>query len=599
MAFPPAFLDRLRGAILLPELIGKRVNLRKSGREWVGCCPFHQEKSGSFRVYDDHYHCYGCNAHGDAIEFIKQYEHLEYREAVEKLAREAGIPLPEITPRQAAREEQSRSLYGIMEASCRFFQRELQGERGLTARRYLETRGITPETIRHFRLGYAPDARDALKRVMTTAKINEDLAVQSGMLVRPEQGSAYDRFRGRLMFPIMDAQGRVIAFGGRILTAPPPGKQLAKYLNSPETPLFKKGEHVYNLHHATKPGRSAGEMILVEGYMDTIAVAQAGIAQVGAPLGTAITPDQLRRLWLIADAPILCLDGDAAGMRAMLRAAEIALPLLTPGKSLRFAALPKGEDPDSLIAKAGVEQFRHALSRAQELHEVLLAAAQAEHPGNSPSARAALEKRLMAMAETIQDATTRAHFRTHFKQALWSASQAERKGGPRKSAAAPLVRTTLHSPHANSVRPVLKTLLLCPQLLEDHEIEDALSRLDCPAAAENTLRNALLDALHAGIPCADIIAHLQAHGYRESVAALMQDEKILIPKDFAEATARPYFQQMLEAHYTSILEEEYRATEAQAMAGDAPELYERLLSLQKELQERRHLRLQATLTYGE
>ncbi len=598
MAFPPLFLERVKNAHSLPELIGVRLRLRRSGREWVGCCPFHQEKSPSFRVYDDHYHCYGCGAHGDAVEFLKTYENLNYREAVEKLASEAGIPVPESSPEAARAEMRAKTLYGALDEACRFFEAELQGARGAQARQYLEKRGIRPEMARQFRLGYAPDARDALKRHLLGKGFSEAQALEAGLLVSPDQGSAYDRFRDRLIFAICDATGRVIAFGGRILRTPPPasGRQPPKYLNSPETPLFKKGETVYNLHQAGKPARESVRIVLVEGYMDVVACAQAGLAAAVAPLGTAVTAEQLRRLWQVADAPILCLDGDAAGMRASLRAAELALPLLTPGKTLKFALLPKGEDPDSMIAQFGLKRFEESLTHARELHDLLWTAISGQHTSADPTARAALEKRLKDIAEKIADPTLRNHSKAFFREKMW----AQRPGSMKK----PPEKNTTLLPDMSAARQMFKLILAQPLLIGDDATEERLMQLECASEPLERLRNALMEAIHAGLAPEDLKHSLEERGFAHLIASLMKENTELLPKNIHSSLpkARGWLEQLAQAHHLSLLEAEYAEVQERlghSTPAESEILLPRLMALQNELRDRKAERLQAYLSYGE
>ena len=333
MAFAADFLDELRARLGLTEIVGRRVRLRRSGREASGLCPFHNEKTPSFTVSEEKgfFHCFGCGAHGDVIGFTMRVEGLSFPEAVEKLAAEAGLDVPQ--PSRAEREAERRraDFHGALEACCRFFERELAGPRGGAARAYLERRGIDPETAARFRLGYAPDSRTALRGAVMSGSLTEALLVETGMLIRPDDGTPYDRFRGRVTFPIADRRGRVIAFGGRLL-----GDGRPKYLNSPDTPLFDKGRVLYGMAAARRAAHETGRVVVVEGYTDVIALARSGIAEAVAPLGTALTESHLAELWRMADEPILCFDGDEAGRRAAHRAAERALPLLRPGKSLQF-----------------------------------------------------------------------------------------------------------------------------------------------------------------------------------------------------------------------------------------------------------------------
>ena len=419
MAFPAAFLDELRARVGLASIVGKRVRLIRRGREHHGLCPFHKEKTPSFTVNEDKgfYHCFGCGKHGSAFDFVMETEGLSFPEAVERLAGEAGMELPARDPEARARDDERGALIPALAAACAFFERTLRMPEGRQALEYLRGRGLTDETITQFRLGYAPDRRDGLKAALLREGFTEERLVEAGLLIRPEDNAArgtYDRFRGRVMFPIQDRRGRVIAFGGRIL-----GEGEPKYLNSPETPLFHKGFTLYALSQATGPAREAGEIVVVEGYMDVIALHQSGIRNAVAPLGTALTEDQIRLLWRIAPEPILSFDGDPAGSRAALRAIVRALPLLKPGYSLRFAFLPAGEDPDSMVRRQGADAVRKMLSRPLALSETLWMFETESGLPATPEARAALEDRLRRHTLEIEDQTVRTHFQQAFRDRAW------------------------------------------------------------------------------------------------------------------------------------------------------------------------------------
>ncbi len=356
MAFPSDFLDELRRRVPLSGVVGRRVRLIKKGREFTGLCPFHSEKSPSFFVNDDKafYHCFGCGAHGDALSFLINADGMTFVDAVERLADEAGLPVPKSAPVDPKARERRKTLEDAMEAACRFFEDTLRQPAGRDALAYLKRRGFSEADIATFRLGAAPEGRGLLKQALIARGFAEDMLIEAGLLIQPEDGGrdSYDRFRGRVMFPILDRRGHVIAFGGRIL-----GDGEPKYLNSPETPLFHKGRTLYAHHLARVAAAKNQDVIVAEGYVDVIALHRAGFAGAVAPLGTALTEDQLGELWRMAAEPILCLDGDAAGQRAMARAAERALPLLKPGKSLRFLILPQSMDPDDLLKHAQGTQY--------------------------------------------------------------------------------------------------------------------------------------------------------------------------------------------------------------------------------------------------
>jgi DNA primase len=320
MALSPNFLDELRARTPLAAVVGRRVKLARSGRQMKGCCPFHQEKTPSFYVYEDGYHCFGCGAHGDAISFVMQTQGAAFMEAVEQLAAEAGLDVPKPTPEAAEAERKRHDLASVLEAAQTSYQRRLHLPEGRHAHDYLRTRGLTEETIRRFGLGWSGEGRGALASELARDGITQDLLVESG-LMRTDEGTdrTFDLFFNRVMFPIRDRRGRVISFGGRTL-----GDGQPKYVNGPETPLFSKRRTLYALDLAREAVRSGASLVVVEGYMDVIALAQAGFGAAVAPLGTALTEEQLEELWRLSPSPILCFDGDAAGARAAARAAELA-----------------------------------------------------------------------------------------------------------------------------------------------------------------------------------------------------------------------------------------------------------------------------------
>jgi DNA primase len=411
MALTPQWLDALRARITLSAVIGRSVRLQKAGREFRACCPFHDEKSPSFYVNDakGFYHCFGCQAHGDAIRWLTDHQGLAFMDAVKELAVEAGMEVPAPDPRAARQAEQRAGLTDVTEAAQAWFVERLRAAEGAGARAYLARRGFSDAVCRAFGFGFAPDERQALKSALS--RFDETLLVEAGMRIAAEDGGAkehYDRFRGRLMLPIHSARGQVIAFGGRILED---RDGVAKYLNSPDTPLFDKGRTLYNLHRAAPAARKSGRIVVVEGYMDVIALAQAGIAEAVAPMGTALTEHQLELLWRQCERPILCFDGDAAGQRAALKAIARALPLLRPGHTLGIVRLPKGLDPDDLIRQQGAAAMEALLAQPRPLAEALWQFESAATPLATPEDKAGLKARLLEHIETIQHPDIRALYR--------------------------------------------------------------------------------------------------------------------------------------------------------------------------------------------
>lgn len=425
MSLSPAFLDELRARTTLSVLVGRTVKLQRAGREHRACCPFHNEKSPSFYVNDDKgfYHCFGCGAHGDAIRWLTEHQGLPFIDAVKDLAQAAGLDMPAPDRRAAEKAERAKSLHDVMAAAAKWFEDQLWGLGGEEARALLERRGVRADTARNFGLGFAPDSRGQLRKAL--AEFGDAMLIECGLLIQVDGKEPYDRFRGRLMIPIRDPRGRVIAFGGRIIGAGEP-----KYLNSPETPLFDKGRTLYNLDRAGAAARKAGRVIAVEGYMDVIALAQAGFGEAVAPLGTALTEAQLERLWRMVDVPILCFDGDSAGQKAGIRAAERALPMLGPGRSLSFVTLPAGQDPDDLVRTAGAGAMEALLAAPEPLVDRLWRHA-AEEPTNTPEERAGLRARLAEQADRIADPNVRSEYHADFKRRFFETFAARKAPPPR------------------------------------------------------------------------------------------------------------------------------------------------------------------------
>ena len=396
MTLSSAWLDELRARTTLSAVIAPTVKLIRAGREWKACCPFHNEKTPSFTVNDDKhfYHCFGCGAHGDAIRFLTDNRGMPFMDAVKELAAKAGMDVPAPDPKAKEQAERTATLTDVMAEVAKWYSEQLNGIGGSEARDYLERRGIDPAIATRFGLGLAPDNRTALKRAM--GHVGEERLVETGMLIQPEGGESYDRFRGRLMIPIRDPRGRVIGFGGRIL-----GQGEPKYLNSPQTVLFDKGRTLYNLDRAGPASRTAKRLIVVEGYMDVIALDRAAISEAVAPNGTALTEGQLERLWRLDPSPILCFDGDSAGKKAAIRAATRALPLLRPDRTLRFVELPAGQDPDDVIREGGREAFEALLADAEPLDSRLWRHELEAEPLATPEAWAGLKERLVAHASAI------------------------------------------------------------------------------------------------------------------------------------------------------------------------------------------------------
>ena len=417
MRFTPQFLDELRARLPVSEVVGKRVKLKRAGREWKGLSPFQQEKTPSFTVNDQKgfYHDFSSGKHGNIFDFVMETEGVSFPEAVERLAAMAGVSLPAATPDAARHEQRRKTLHEVMELAAKFFADTLASRVGAKARGYLGDRAISPATQLQFRLGYAPPERFALKEHLGKQGISVEDMVEAGLLIAGDDIPVpYDRFRDRVMFPIADLRGRTIAFGGRALEK----DVAAKYLNSPETPLFHKGDNLYNLATARKAAHDGAPLIVVEGYVDVIAMVTSGFAAAVAPLGTALTENQLALLWRMADEPILCFDGDRAGQKAAWRAADLALPLLKPGKSLRFALLPEGQDPDDLARSGGRGAIEEVIGAARGLAEMIWSREVEGGSFATPERRAALEARIGELAGGIRDEVVRRYYRQDLSERL-------------------------------------------------------------------------------------------------------------------------------------------------------------------------------------
>ncbi|MSO76176.1 MAG: DNA primase [Alphaproteobacteria bacterium] len=537
MAFPPQFLDELRVRVSLADLVGRRVKLVRRGREQVGLCPFHNEKTPSFTLNEDKgfFHCFGCGAHGDAIAFIMRAENLAYPEAVEKLAAAAGLEVPRTSPAERARAERATTLYQTVEAAAAWYEKQLRLPSGKPALDYLQGRGLDGPTIARFRLGFAPDLRGALKGSLARDGIDEAGLVEAGLMKRREEGpatgEAFDYFRGRIMFPITDRRGRVVAFGGRIM-----GDGQPKYLNSPETPLFHKGGLLYGLAQAREAARVAGDVILVEGYMDVIALAQAGLAHVVAPLGTALGEEQLRMLWRLAPEPLICFDGDEAGQRAAARAIERALPLLAPGRSLRLARLPAGEDPDSLIRRQGAQAIAAVREAALPMVDAIWRLEAGARPVDTPERRADFVTRLRARSASIRDGTVRELYRREFERRVenhfgqrrpsiraqpWGAGRPAGRPGFRPALGLAPVHRAPVSLDDIQFMGVIAACLNHPELLV--EMAEPLGKLTLPGGMLDNVRQQALNLIGAGqaLDAEGVRAHLLACGLGGAVAAIL------------------------------------------------------------------------------
>ncbi|MCP4924056.1 MAG: DNA primase, partial [bacterium] len=485
MIYPPSFLDDLRQRIPLSSQVSKVTKLVRKGREYMGCCPFHKEKTPSFSLNDEKglYYCFGCGAKGDFFDFCSSQRGLSFTEVVQSLAQEAGLPLPEVSEKTRENHDQQQQLYIVLEEASRWFESRLwDAGSGASARSYLDRRGVTPEVRRQFRLGFAPSGR-GLQDHLTAQGFSQKDMLEAGLLGRSDRpgasGQIYERFRDRVIFPIQNIQGRVVAFGGRIL-----GEGKPKYLNSPETPVFQKRHLLYGLSQALGRKDRASEMIVCEGYMDVIALSQQGFQGAVAPLGTALTLEQLKLLWRKIDTPVVCFDGDSAGERAALRCVDVALPLLEAGKGLRFMRLPGGEDPDTILSKgpSGYEMFSKLLHCAKPLSEVLWDQLLHAHlQGEStPEALAALKKSFSEQVSHIKDMTVQQCYKESYWQKFRAlTSSNNKKTFWNKSFALPQKSVPkIYNAQKARFKVFLAGLINHPSLLEE-DIE-RLAGLDIP-----------------------------------------------------------------------------------------------------------------------
>ncbi|MAL25607.1 MAG: DNA primase [Croceicoccus sp.] len=405
MALSPQWLDELRSRITLSALIGRTEKLQRAGREFKACCPFHNENTPSFYVNDEKqfYHCFGCGAHGDAIRWMTDQRGLPFMDAVKELAEQAGMEVPAPDPRYAQAAQQRASLHDVLGEAQAWFVSNLSAPEGAEARAYLKQRGISEAQIREFGFGFAPDAKGGIEKALSG--FERDMLIEAGLLITVDGKEPYDRFRGRLMLPIQDRRARVIGFGGRILRKV---DHAPKYLNSPDTPVFDKSRTLYNIHRASAASRQSERLVVVEGYMDVVALAGAGIAEAVAPMGTALTEQQIELLWRMVPVPVLCFDGDAAGQRAAMRAVERALPMLRPGHSLSIVTLPEGLDPDDLIRRDGPAAMKSLLGGGESLIDLIWRFEKSATATATPEAKAGLKERLMAHADAIQHPDIRA-----------------------------------------------------------------------------------------------------------------------------------------------------------------------------------------------
>jgi DNA primase len=479
MRFPPSFLDELKARLPVSDVVGKRVKLKKAGREWKGLSPFQQEKTPSFTVNDQKqfYYDFSTGKHGNIFDFVMETEGVSFPEAVERLASLAGLPLPRTSREEEQREERQKSLFDVMELATKYFEQNLASKVGAQARGYLSDRAIVPSTCLEFRLGYAAPDRFGLKEYLGSQGVSVADMIETGLLIAGDDIPVpYDRFRDRVIIPIHDQRGRVIAFGGRALR----GEVQPKYLNSPETSIFHKGSIVFNFHRAREPAHKAGSVVAVEGYMDAIAIYQAGIKSVVATMGTAFTEDQIATLWRLSSEPLICFDSDRAGVAAAHRSIDRILPLLTVGRSFRFVFMREEKDPDDLIREKGVQAFKDVLAGSLPMWDVLWEREIADTDVKTPDKQAALEQKLYGLIRTIKEPTVyKAYFRTcrmQLANLFWQVgrSRETRAVSPSKLVSGRL-KISKDGPRHGLQRVLLGMLVHYPDLLE--EKQDQVLRL--------------------------------------------------------------------------------------------------------------------------
>jgi DNA primase len=507
---PDSFIDELLARVDIVDVIERRVPLKKAGREWTACCPFHNERSPSFYVSPakQFFHCFGCGAHGSAIKFLMDYERLEFPDAIEELAQAVGLKVPFENSRDNAPREDKTDLYAVLDAAARWYEGELP--KSADAKAYCAKRGLDAETIARFRIGWAPAGYDGVIRTLGTNERRMQLLTEAGMVASSERGSKYDRFRERLMFPIMDRRGRVIAFGGRVLQS----DQGPKYLNSPETPLFHKGRELFALWQVKQANSNLARIVVVEGYMDVIALHQAGLPIAVATLGTATTPDHTEVLFRAAPDVVFCFDGDRAGRAAAWKALESALPRLRDGRQAYFLFLPDGEDPDSLVRKEGKEGFEKRLREATPLSEYFFGELSHDVDMASLDGRARLAERVRPLIARLPDGAFRDLMAQELEKRSGARAVLEQDSHARRAVQRPVaVQRSL-------VRSAIALLLAQPGVADQVDKPYAFLRLDKPGVE---LLAELLDTARArpGINPAMLVEHFSERPEYEALQKLM------------------------------------------------------------------------------
>ena len=608
MAFPQNFLQEIKNRISVSDVVGRKVKLQRRGREFVGLSPFKPERTPSFTVNDDKqfYHCFSTGKHGSVFDFLMETEGLSFLEAVEALARQAGLEMPQADPQAAEKAQRQSSLIDVTQAAAGWFADQLNRPTAQAARAYLENRGVSDALAKDFGMGFAPSARRGLVEFLQARNFTIDMIVEAGLAIKPDDGGAdYDRFRDRIIFPIHDARGRVIAFGGRAMQA----DARAKYLNSPATPLFNKSAVLFNFARARQPAYDAKTVLVTEGYMDVIGLARAGITHAVAPLGTAVTEEQIRLLWRLAAEPVMCLDGDQAGLRAAYRAIDRTLPLLKAGYSLRFAMLPAGKDPDDLVREGGAEAMQNVIGRALSMIDLLWEREVEASPWDTPERAAALKQRLRAAVQQITDLDVRALYAQDIKARLdrllgekgvpYRASNgrvapSHRQAWRRQSAKSETRRSNIAQ--GSGIPPREALIVLCvinhPDLVQKHR--DLFERLVFETSSLDKLRFAIIDYADAfvaplaesaaGLDNEGLTGHLKATGTGELVDQLRQMPEALtlgfVRQDSNLDIVEAGWLEVVELHHTlKTLMDERAEAEADFAIDSTQENFERLSAI--------------------
>jgi len=521
MPLPPNFLDELRARTPLQALIGRSVRLSRSGRESKGCCPFHGEKTPSFYVYDDHFHCFGCGEHGDAITFVMKSQGAGFMEAVESLAAEAGLEVPKASPAEAEREAKRANIHEVLQAAAKTYQSWLFAPEGAAALNYLRQRGLTDATIKKFGLGWSGEGRGTLANALSRHGIKPDQLIEAGLMKQGDFGPV-DMFFSRVMFPIQDRRGTITSFSGRIL-----GDGTPKYVNGPETPAFSKRRSLYGVNFAREAVRKGDALIIVEGQMDVIALSQAGFGGAVAPLGTALTEEQLAEIWNLSPEPVICFDSDKAGRRAALRTVDLALVALAPDRSLKFLSLPESEDPDSLIRKEGRSGFKDRLAGAQPLSAALYDMLAAGAVGTTPEANTGFRKRLIEIADRISDKILSAEYKRMLLDRFFAEKRNQTK---QKLKFIPWSQRVTIKASSSSISPAradeIRAFIMTATLIEVPAVipgfEEAFSSLPLPESCQR-----IRGSLNSFLECTEtldtesLFTHLSGLGLADEARVIM------------------------------------------------------------------------------